>query len=632
MAELPTSAVIRYSSYTFPSNVETTAYHCRPQYDQAGRTTVYNEITLTLRAIITGTNIDAAVRAVEQVLTKPAYQFVYAGSGCFQSINVGSVRDVVWGPKPTGFSFKPLGGGNAAEITWSVKVCIPDWPSARFETSPLELGYTVSYDVDASGYTTRNFNGYVIVPTTRANPTSRTLSDSADRLRESITPALLPGFRRASHSAHLSLDKQRLDLTVVDQQLPPNIPPAGIVECSASSAFGSIPGTLDTKWQGHIEGTYEIARNGKATMADAIQPFFAMVRDRLAHTKETLARLNPVLSSSGQAKEPTVMPVSFSMSEPEIYGRTKVKLGLTYFVGGTDLASMLQASGFGRPVPGTNKWRAWADSMGPVIGPRGHAGLLLAPNDDRIVDLLQPTPPNLALIGNLNQRAAYGQSQDRGPVFTDITPENSWLYYMISTFVETSNGVVQVHTLPTKPRTAKGDVYGKPSAGGGVAAGAIGGAVAAIPGVLQQVFDANPVFYGPLKQAFLGDGGLDVKQEPQRRGRQSARLLLLGAALRVRYAIPAPTAEKWGDATLTPANRPDRGEGFWTGVVGSTLYPVTAAKWRLSYLLDTIPGAGAPVIPNPLFKGGGVDAANLPANLGGAIGGAIAGAFKVPGG
>ncbi|MFO0801475.1 MAG: hypothetical protein U0804_28755 [Gemmataceae bacterium] len=634
MADLPTSAVIRYGAYTFPSNVETTALHVRPQYDQAGRTVVYNEISISLRAVVTGTAIDAAVRAVTQILTKPAYQFVYTGSGYGLTVNVGGPKDVCWGPKPTEASVKPLGGGNAAELTFSVTVRIPDGPSARFDYAPMEFNFSLSYDVDASGYTTRTYTAFVRIPQTRPAPAARTLTDSADRLRESITPALLPGFRRSSQSAHLSDDKCRLDWTVVDTQMPPSTPPPGVVEAHASHSIHCLPGQY-VKWQGHIEGTYEIARTGAATVAAARDAFFALVKDRVNYTLShfgdgsTSELSNGGGSGGGGPRRLVVTPVSFSMAEPEIYGRTKAKFGLTYLVSDAFLPTMLQASGMWRPVPGSN-WQRWVASLGPVLGPRGHAGLVFSPNDDRIVDLLQPVPPNLALAGNLNQQGRYAGPIPQG-IFPDPTPDRSWVSYEMGVFVETDNGVVQVRTLPTKPRTAKGDVYGKPSAGGGVAAGAIGGAVAAIPGVLQQVFDANPVFFGPLKQAFLGDGGLDVKQTPQRRGRQGGALWLVGRAVRLKYSIPAPSASTWGDATLTPANRPDRGEGFWTGVVGNTLWPVHAARWRLRYAMDTVPGAGAPVVPNPLLGGGGAEAANLPANLGDVIGGAVAGAFKALG-
>ena len=633
MAELPTSAVIRYGAYTFPSNVETTSISVVPQYDQAGRTVIYNRIKLSLRAVVSGTAIDAAVRAVTQILTKPAYPFVYTGSGYGLVVNVGSVRDVVWGPKPTEAGVKPLGGGNAAELTWSVEVCIPDGPSARYAFAPMEFFYTVTYDVDASGYTTRSYEATVRIPQTRATPAGRTLSDTADRLLEQVTPALVPGFRRIPGGHSLSADKCSLTVYCQDVQLPPNIPPYGVVEASASHTLSSTPGKLQ-EWTGTLEATYEIARNGVTTVAAARDSFFSLLKDRIGHTLDTISRQEPAElrtgGDDGRQVKPVVIPVSFTMTEPEIYGRTKARFSLTYAVRGAKLKTMLQASGMWRPVPGTN-WKQWAASLGPVIGPRGHAGLIFTPNDDRIVDLLQPGSPDLSLLGNLNSRGTTSGIIPGG-VFPDPTPERSWVEYVCAIYMETDNGVVQVRTLPTQPRAAKGDVYGKPSAGAGVAAAGVGAAVAAIPGVLQQVFDTNPVFYGPLKQAFLGDGGLDKKQAPQRRGRQAGALWLVGRAVRVKYSIPAPTAEKWGDATLTPANRADCGEGFWTGVVGNAIWPIQAAKWRLRYVMDTVPGAGAPVVPNPLQGGGGADAANLGTNLGNVIGGALGNALGIAAG
>lgn len=634
MAELPTNSVISYGAYTFPSNVETTSISIVPQYDAAGRTVIYNRIKLSLRAVLTGFAIDAAVRAVAQVLTKPAYPFRYVGSGYGLVVNVGGVRDVVWGPKPLDASVKPLGGGHAAELTWTVEVCIPDGPSARYDLAPMEFYFTLAYDVDASGYTTRTYEATVRIPQTRAFPTARTIQDSADRLLEQITPALLPGFRRVPGGHTLSPDKCSLTAYCTDVQMPPNVPPAGVVDCAASHSLSSTPGNWQM-WSGTLEASYEIARNGVATVAVARDAFFALAKDRINHTIDTISRAEPVElrtgGADGRRNRPTVIPVSFTMTEPEIYGRTKARFSLSYRVVGANLKTMLQASGMWRPVPGTN-WFTWAESMGPVIGPRGHAGLIFSPNDDRIVDLLQPVPPNLGLLGSLNSRGAGATAIPAG-VFPDPTPEQSWISYTCAVFVETANGVVRVTGLPTKPREAAGDVYGPASqAAAGIATGIVAG-----------IWDAgaatSPFFFPPPRQAAQqNDGGTDKKQSPQRRARQTSVLWMIGHALRVKYAIPAPTADKWGDATLTPANRQDRGEGFWSAVVGNVIWPVTAAKWRLRYEMDTVPAAGAPVLPNPLLGGGGAEAANLPATLGTAIGGGIAAALGqavggvVPGG
>lgn len=623
MAELPDSGEVSYGGYRFPSHTETTAINVVPQYDAAGRTVVYNAIRISLRAILTGSAIDAATRAVTQVLTRPAMPLVYRGRGYGLYVNVGAVRDVRWGPKPVDATLKPLGGGNAALLTWTVEVNVPDAPSARYTFFPMEFNYSLTFDIDEAGYTTRTYTAYVRIPLTRANGLSRTIDDSADRLLEQIVPPLVPGFRRIPPSRTLSEDKCRLDVTCQDVQMPPNVPPPGAIDASASHTLTSTPGKL-FEWTGTIEGTYEIARNGTATAAVARDSFFALCKDRIG---QTIQRVSSGQTSelrtagTGGGTKPVVIPVSFSMAEPEIYGRTKARFSLTYRVVQASLRDMLQASGMWRPTPDGRSWQAWAAPLEPVLNPRGHAGLVFTPNDDRIVDLLQPVPPSLALLGQLNRRGRSAGTIPRD-VFPEPTPEGSWLEYTNAVYIETDSGVVEVRTLPTEPREAAGDLYGS-SAGRSAAAVAAAAALGTITGTFPADVTANADFYFPpaRKPDQQKRGGLAQKQAPQRRARQGGRLYMVGRAVRVRYAIPEPTATRWGEATLTPANRPDRGEGFWSAVVGNALWPVVAARWRLSFLMDTVPAAAAPALPNPLQGGGGADAAALP-NLGDVLAGA----------
>lgn len=616
MADLPDYGVTSYGEYTFPSNVETTSLSVVPQYDQAGRTVVYNRIRIAVRAVLTGTAIDAAVRAVTQVLTKPAQPLRYTGRGYGLLVNVGTVKDVRWGPTPTEATVRPLGGGNAAELTWAVEVHIPDGPSAYYTHAPMEFNFSLSYDIDASGYTTRTYAAFVRIPLTRAFPADRAIRDTADRLRESIVPPLLPGFRRIPGTVTISDDKTRADVVVTDTQMPPNVPPQGVIEASASHTVHSVPGQI-VRWTGTLEATYEIARNGATTVAAARDAFFALAKDRINHTIDTISAGQTTelrTNGGGAAAEAVVIPVSFSMSEPELYGRTKARFSLTYVVNNANLRAMLGASGLWRPVPGSN-WQRWAAGLGPVLGARGHAGLVFSPNDDKIIDLLRPSDPRPGLLSRLNEVGRHLADPPQS-LFPDPKPERSWLEYVCAVYVETDNGVVEVRTLPTQARTAAGDVYGRPTAAGAAISSAVGGAFAAIPGVLGKALE-NP-FYGPMRETFLGGAGKDAlaPQAPQRRARQGAALWLIGHAVRVLYAIPAPTAERWGDAVLTPANRPDRGEGFWTGVVGNAIWPITAARWRLRYLMDRPPPAGAPVVPNPFRGGGGADAANVVPDVG----------------
>ena len=205
----------------------TTGISVVPEYDAAGRTVVHNTYTWTIETYLTGTATDAAVRAAVQQLTKPAYPFRYTNRGLGVVVNIGSVRDVVWGPKPISCDVVPLGAGNGVKLVWKVAARIPDCADAVYSFAMAEWNYTIQYSIDATGYSRRTHTGFVRIPVTRTSPSSRSIPDSADAYRERINPPLPRGFRRIPGEFTLSMDKARLDFSIVDEQLPPNILPPG---------------------------------------------------------------------------------------------------------------------------------------------------------------------------------------------------------------------------------------------------------------------------------------------------------------------------------------------------------------------------------------------------------------------
>ncbi len=616
--DLPNEGVVSYGGWRFPVTTFTTGIDAKPEWDRAGRTVIFTRFRISLVAYLTGRDIGDATRAVVQVLNRPALPFVYAGPGGYNfAVNTGAYKDVEWGPKPSA-RIEPLGGGNAALLHFAVEASVPDHPSARMAGAPMEFGYAVGYERDDAGYTTRRIKGYLRIPMSRNGPNDRKLPDNIDSYLEDVYPAMIEGFRRTTKTWDINAAKDGADFTVVDEQMPPNIPPPGVVYASGSHDCQSTPGKMN-EWNCVCEASYEIARNGVATVAAGRDHFFAILKDRINFTIDTVSRSESVVQVGGGRATVVAVPVQFGMREPDLFGRTTVHYVMRYLVAGASLRTMLQGSGLWRPVPGSD-WKKWATSLGPVLGPRGHAGLAFSINDDKIVDLFQAVPPAINLSTRPPQR---GQNFNAIPrdVFPEPTPDGSWIHYRNGLFLEADNGVVEVRTLPTEQREAAGDVYGT---GAAAPIGAIGTGISAAFGAFDKLFPAvaaNPTFFfpPPRKPEQQKQGGLKQRQVPQRRGRQSGTLFMRGEALRARFAIPCPTLERWGEATLTPANRPDRGEGFWTEVVGNAIWPITRARWNLRFVLDTIPAGSPPALPNPLMGGGGAAAANLPPDLGDVI-------------
>ncbi|MFK5281094.1 hypothetical protein ACI3PL_16170, partial [Lacticaseibacillus paracasei] len=121
--------------------------------------------------------------------------------------------DVAWGPTPLGFSAKPIADCLGWEVTWGLKVCLPDCNDAVYQDAIMSFCYDVDYSTDYGGYTTRTIRGYIEVPMTRDSQGDRKVRHkTADDFRDSIIVQVPVGFRDAGGgSFRLSKDRRRLD-------------------------------------------------------------------------------------------------------------------------------------------------------------------------------------------------------------------------------------------------------------------------------------------------------------------------------------------------------------------------------------------------------------------------------------
>src|SRR5262249_29661127 len=224
----------------------------------------------------------------------------------------GEARDVAWGPKPQLLRWKPLGNNQAAEVTWTVEVAVPECFAPPVGTvRPMEAVYRVQWSVDAGGYQRRTVTGYLLIPMTRHNPGDPSLTDSADSFREQINPEPVPGFRRIPGEFSLSDDKRRLDYAIVDEQMPENVPPAGFVDAEASHRVNWQMGNKGAA-TATLSASYEPARETPKTRA--WEEFRKLLQDRIAELKGKAAAI----------------PLSFTFAEPELYGRRTAEFSVTY--------------------------------------------------------------------------------------------------------------------------------------------------------------------------------------------------------------------------------------------------------------------------------------------------------------
>lgn len=578
-----------YGTFVFPVNTETVGYSIRPIYDQAGRTVVYNVLSITLAAKIylgesitiggatydltNAASIETVMALIRSELTKPALPLVYTDMGMGAlSVNVpgGTMKDVAWGPKPQILALQHLAGANAISLQWSCEVATVLCGDAVFENQPLEFNYSVTYNLDRSGYTTRSVDGFVRIPLTRRFGADRRLTTSADDWRAKITPALLSGFRRVYGPFVLSPDRTRLDFSIRDEEMGPGALPEGVVDADISHTMVNASQPLGfSRWLMTFDASIEMSRDWPPESAwDA---FYELLRKRLDYTKNQLTGFAAVRTPAARENVPRkcfILPMQLRCTERGITGKPSTQFTFVYSVI-SSFETILKNSALWQPLD--TSWDRWSASLaGTAFHSRGSARLKYNPADDAIVDLClsqgvktikgekQPETPEEMII-----RQAAGPCPE---------PIDSWVMYQNEIHVEDAQNT-SVHVPLPVTRLQ-------------------------LDPITSGFFDPQPIGYNVAT----------FKEQPeakvQTRAGANYYVWMTGYALRVCYPIVPPELRKVQNIDVTPANRSDRDEGFKTwiaGYVGHTLY---GASWRLRYILPSPRFGGLIATPVPLFPGG----------------------------
>ncbi|MDE2097168.1 MAG: hypothetical protein KGL39_07970 [Patescibacteria group bacterium] len=449
MNPLPDGSTASYNGYSFGLYTQTEGIEGTPVYDPAGRTVSHIVYSITLKSIIQNDGgTDASLQTIRRQLEAPAGAFSYQNKG-FGNLTVntaggqgqGIARDVIWGPKPKMLRWRPIGGPAACEITWRCEVAVaPECPNAASSFALMEFNYSLKITNDRAGYTRRTISGHVRVPQTRQSQQSRKIIYSADDYRETIYPKVPVGFRREDRDFDLSADKCTLTFTIVDSETPPNVPPRGVVDCSASHSVSSGNQGL-ARWMGAISGTYEVAKDQPRGIA--WQYFWALCLDRM-----NWAAKNAKQPAGGSKIRATVYPIGLSISEPDIYGRAAASFTLTYVILNS-LPNIVSVSGLWRPVPNSD-YLSWAQSMQPLAwNVRGNAKMKFDPSQDVIVDLCQPVKSGKSIAqvaAAANGATKKGKSDVAGlPV---LTADNSWVVFDNRVRLEERHDRVILKPLP----------------------------------------------------------------------------------------------------------------------------------------------------------------------------------------
>jgi hypothetical protein len=410
--------------------------HVVPAEDEAGRTTVYQMITLrvvsTFATVSGGTSLDDQVNQIRYLLNQHGKELVLDSKG-FGTLRVsnqtygGFVADLKFGPKPRVLSWHSLGGSGAAEIEWEVTVCVPPCSEimfgiARSRTGILAANYQVMFDINERGITTRTIDGYLEIACNKlgVNP-----SDIADAYREKIISIQLPGFNRRTRW-NLSLDKSRLDFTIVDTQIETKFPfpayimaPSGRHRVSWARSQGGMMKLRNTISMDLPVGL-GVGGTPWVNQAYAYWVFASIVRQRI-YQALTLGQ-SPVIMDE-------------LVIEEDIWG-TASSFSVSY-TSLAKLADIIKASGVWMPIDTgyQNTWDVWHTSTQEYHDYRGQAGLFVSRYDDAIINICDgaqyqaPRP---------NQKRKGRQQTQSNVIFRNQVPppSQSWLEYNTSLGVQ----------------------------------------------------------------------------------------------------------------------------------------------------------------------------------------------------
>lgn len=535
MAGLTAVGECSYNGYVF-AGATSVKVNIEVVKDDARRTQVYNRYTIEVRAIIQAdAGTDSTLQSIRVALTKQGgpLKLVNRGLGSNLQVNCpGSQRDMKWGPVPEVISWESLGSSQACEIVWRVTACIPDCNQSlnHKTTGIIAFNYSCDFSINEKGFTTRTATGYLEIGMTRVG---LTVPDCADLYRDTIVAFAPVNFQRRQ-SYNVSLDKSRLDFTIVDTELESRNPwPQNVVKIEArhrASISGGLRGAV--KQRNSITANIELIKDANPVEAWVI--FRAIC----------LQRINVALNAQ---QTPNVFIEELS-AEEDIFGYG-ASFSLTYRVL-QDPTFLLANSGLWTPVG--YDWGAWQYSMQGAFRQRGTAGLILSPQNDAIVDICGATTPTTmpATPALPSPPPAPATSSP----FTNPKPQPQASYRSYSMFLK-----IKRHNRRVKQHRMQGpeipNPYYNPRSTDPPSAGTPGTTSSAAATIQQS-----------------GRGGYTAE--------------LIGTAERVGYEIPRPALVQVG--TQIPV------EGDMEFVCGATGnyfgQPLYGAAWRLQYDLPDAPG------------------------------------------
>lgn len=544
-----------------------------PIPDSSGRVTKFIEHKIEIESWLSNNEqgVGDDLEDMQMRLTQPSGELKYmeAGYGDLHVNGTSKVTDCDWGPKPSILSFKPLGGGNGAFITWAVTTRVPMCNDARYQ-GIRELNYTVSWDIDENGVTTRTISGHIEIALNRSKGEPRVVKGSAEQYREKVRPDVPLGFQRMGGGKFtLSEDRTRLEFIFVDKQIVRPLPGFATgadvdQEVTQSSGRG---GLAFFNWDVTLSGTITLPPD--RPRSEAWDTFLIILRSRLSKVAFTKGQLEAKVTGTKQGE---AFLRSIRWSE-KIFGWTS-SFDVRYQFIGVTLDEILLASGLWQPIAGTSfaQWKKNLDNTAWNV--RGTAGLRHRDGDEILIDLCSPTnvvmpkvQGSLVLLPPepLPPKSGIGKPK----------PEFTWKFYENKLRVIEDDRVVRHKRLPvTKQDTLQFFVSVDP-------------ATSPAP-TFAKVVDTPDL---PANRSPLPDS-IQILGPP------SYLIEMIGEAERIEFDIPIPRLKSVNGVDVTQVTGT-----IEKGVVGSIgPYPIHGARWHFVYIIASKFDGEMPDLANPVYQ------------------------------
>lgn len=408
---LSTIGLVSYNGYVFDSTLFSRVRE-EVAWDEANRSTQYRRLVFDFRftvAIPSGATTDAYMLDLRKRLLQVGKAFVYTGQGYGNDLKInlsGGQRDIKFGPKPQFVEWSPIASNKAAEVSFQLVVVIACCPKS-FDSTPgvLGLNYSIDFDINEKGFTTRTTTGYVEIGSFANGQTPVAVADS---YRNYISISRLEGFNRTTRWSN-GLDKTRLQFTIVDQQIESKFPlPQYMIHADGHHRVNWSRGSRQGMVQRHTIGL-SIEHTANASLSQIMNAFAIILNKRL-----NICRNNgfPILLDDVTIDEAifgTALGISVSYRVLASLGDLVTNAGL--FVD-----------------PGTS-WASWKSTTADLVQTdRGLAGLTLQVGEDAIFDPCVSSVPSF----NTKTPNPISRGVENRYVFTNVAPpvDKSWIEYL----------------------------------------------------------------------------------------------------------------------------------------------------------------------------------------------------------